>query len=171
MCTTHLCPWKTSCDSSMIFHTLTVRSFMPAVTGRSRLRQSMDDTLSWWPNLRGGEAEGERESRAEEKDGRRRESGEGRLNRRWVMEEKKKRMGTPRRMERERRERRNWKWGAKELKMRSEGTENEDRGFRLSLKRKRKYLFSIFVPITLKTVSLLGQNHLNLHAITCSVST
>ena len=51
----------------------------------------------------------------------------------------KKRMGTPRRMKE--------KGG-------SEGTENEDRGFRLSLKRKRKYLFSIFVPITLKTVSL-----------------
>lgn len=47
----HLCPWKISCDSSTTFHILTVRSLMPAVTGRSRLRQSIEETLSWWPNL------------------------------------------------------------------------------------------------------------------------
>lgn len=37
---THSWPWKTSCDSSAIFHTLTERSLPPAVTQRSRLRLS-----------------------------------------------------------------------------------------------------------------------------------
>ena len=72
----------------------------------------------------------ERESRAEEKDGRRRERGEGRVNRRWVMEENEKEDGDSKKDERERRERRNWKWG------------------------QRIQAFTIFVPITLKTVSL-----------------
>ena len=47
----YLCPWNTSWDSSSTFHTLRLRSLVPAVTGRSRWRQSMDDKPSWCPNL------------------------------------------------------------------------------------------------------------------------
>ena len=113
MCTTHLCPWNTSCDSSITFHTLTVRSFMPADTGRSRLRQSMDDTLSWWPNLKGGQAKDEREQRERVRGGDKEEKG-GLIEGGWWRGKKKKsKMGTPRRMKE--------KGGSK-------GTENEDRG-------------------------------------------
>lgn len=48
---THSWPWKTSCDSSAIFHTLTERSRPPAVTQRSRLRLSSAVMASWWPKL------------------------------------------------------------------------------------------------------------------------
>ncbi len=47
----YLCPLKTSCDSSITFHTLRVLSLAPAVTGRSLDKQSIPVTVSWWPNL------------------------------------------------------------------------------------------------------------------------
>lgn len=52
---THSCPLKTSCVSSAIFHTRTVRSRPPAVTHRSRPRQSKPVIASWCPNLKSGE--------------------------------------------------------------------------------------------------------------------
>ena len=42
----YLCPLKTSCDSSMIFHTRRVRSLAPAVTGLSLLKQFISTTES-----------------------------------------------------------------------------------------------------------------------------
>jgi len=47
----NLCPWKTSCDSSTIFHIRTLPSRAPDVTTRSCDRTSMFVILSWWPNL------------------------------------------------------------------------------------------------------------------------
>ena len=66
--------------------------------------------------------------RAEERDGRRRQRGEGRLNRRWVMEgkEKEKEDGDSKKDERERREQRNWKWGQR--KMEDSGLHSRGRG-------------------------------------------
>ena len=48
---TYVCPWNTRWDSSIIFHTRTLPSLPPDDTALSCAKQSMDVTLSSWPNL------------------------------------------------------------------------------------------------------------------------
>lgn len=48
---TYICPWKTSCDSSITFHILILASRPPDVIARSRVKLSISVIASWWPKL------------------------------------------------------------------------------------------------------------------------